>query len=129
MTSPLINQPGTPSRPRSTKRSLAAVVLGFELVVVFLGGLTIFGLSAVTPRELGIAIGAGLALLILVALALLRTRFGIPVGWAVQVGMLATAIILPGLIVAGLLFTALWVYCMVVGTRMDRERAQSNPTT
>lgn len=129
MTSPQMNQPGTQSRPRSTQRSLAAVVLGFELVVVFLGGLTIFGLSAVTPRELGIAIGAGLALLILVALALLRTRFGIPVGWAVQVGMLATAIILPGLIVAGLLFTALWVYCMVVGTRMDRERAQSNPTT
>lgn len=113
------------ARPRSTKRSLAAVVLGFELVIVFLGGLTIFGLSAVAPRELGLVIGIGLAILCLIALALMRTPVGIPLGWAVQVGMLATGFILPGLFIAGALFAALWIYCMVVGTRMDRERSAS----
>lgn len=111
-----------PPRPRSTRRSLASVVLGFELVVVFLGGLTIFGLSAVEPRELGIVIGVGLAVLAMIALALMRTPVGIPLGWGVQAAMLATGFILPGLFIAGALFAALWIYCMIVGSRMDRER-------
>lgn len=111
------------SRVRSTRRSLASVVLGFELIVVFLGGLTIFGLNALEPRELGIVIGSSLAALILLALALMRTPLGLPLGWAVQIGMLATAFVLPPLAIAGALFTALWVYCMVVGGRIDRERA------
>lgn len=110
-------------RVRSTRRSLASVVLGFELIVVFLGGLTIFGLNVLEPRELGIVIGFSLAALILLALALMRTPLGLPLGWAVQVGMLATAFVLPPLAIAGVLFTALWVYCMVVGGRIDRERA------
>lgn len=113
------------AQPRSTRRSLASVVLGFELIVMFLGGLTIFGLSAVTPRELGLAIGIGLAVVSLIALALMRTPVGIPLGWAVQVGMLATGFILPGLFIVGVLFTALWIYCMVIGARMDRERSQA----
>ena len=100
-------------------------MLGFELVIVFLGGLTIFGLSAVTPRELGLTIGIGMAIASLIALALMRTPVGIPLGWAIQVGMLATGLILPGLFIVGALFTALWIYCMVVGARMDRERSQA----
>lgn len=116
------NDAGKP-RARSTKRSLASVVLGFELVIVFLGGLTIFGLGAVNPRELGIAIGIGLAILMIIALALMRTSAGLPLGWAAQVGMLATGFFVTALFVVGALFFGLWIYCMIVGGRMDRERA------
>lgn len=114
-----------PVRPRSTRNALASVVLGFELIIVFLGGLTIFGLNALEPRELGIWIGVSLAGLMILALALIRTPLGIPIGWVAQFGMLATGFILPGLFIAGALFTGLWIYCMVVGGRMDRERAAS----
>ena len=99
------------------------MVLGFELIIVFLGGLTIFGLYALEPRELGIIIGLFLAALILLALALMRTRVGISLGWIVQIGMLSTGFVLPGLFVAGGLFFGLWIYCMVVGKRIDAERA------
>jgi hypothetical protein len=112
-------------RVRSTKRSLASVVLGFELVIVFLGGLTIFGLNAVEPREIGIVIGVSLAGVIIVALSLMRTPVGIPLGWATQGGMLATGFLVPALFIVGALFFGLWIYCMVVGGRMDRERNQS----
>lgn len=115
--------------PRSTRKSLASVVLGFELVIVFLGGLTIFGLEATSPRELGIVIGIVLALIIVLGLALMRTPAGLPVGWAVQVAMLATGFILPGSFIAGGLFAALWVYCWVVGGRIDRQRAELWATT
>lgn len=124
------NEAEKPVRPRSTRRSLAAVVLGFELVVVFLGGLTIFGLNAVQPRELGFAIAGAIVLLILVAFALMRTSAGLVFGWAAQAAFLATGLLLPGLFIVGGLFFALWIYCWVVGGRIDRQRAdQINPPT
>lgn len=116
-------EPARRGAPRSTQKSLASVVLGFELIIVFLGGLTIFGLYALEPRELGIVIGLVLAALIMLALALMRTRFGISLGWIAQIGMLSTGFALPGLFVAGGLFFGLWIYCMVVGKRIDAERA------
>lgn len=116
-------EPARRGAPRSTQQSLASVVLGFELIIVFLGGLTIFGLYALEPRELGIVIGLVLAALIMLALALMRTRVGISLGWIAQIGMLSTGFVLPGLFVAGGLFFGLWIYCMVVGKRIDAERA------
>lgn len=124
MTTPSIPPQRAQERPRSTRRALASIVLGFELIVVFLGGLTIFGLNALEPRELGIFIGLALAALMILGLALMRTPLGIPIGWAAQVGMLATGFILPALFIAAGLFAGLWIYCIIVGGRMDAARAQ-----
>lgn len=109
---------------RSTQRALASIVLGFELIIVVLIGLTIFGLSITEPRELGLYLGGGLAVVILVALAVMRRgKMGIYLGWAVHGLMLLSAIVLPMAIVVGVLFTALWIYCMVKGAQLDRQRA------
>lgn len=108
---------------RSTQRALASIVLGFELIIVVLIGLTIFGLGTLEPRELGLYLGGGLAVVIITALALMRTeRTGIILGWAVHVLMLACGFLLPIAVVVGILFGALWVYCMVKGTQIDRNR-------
>ena len=108
---------------QSTQKALASIVLGFELIIVVLIGLTLFGLSTLDPRELGLYIGGGLALVIIVGLALMRRgRVGIVIGWAVHVLMLLTGILLPMAIIVGALFTALWIYCMVKGARIDRDR-------
>lgn len=108
----------------STQHALASIVLGFELIIVVLIGLAIFGLSVLEPRELGLYIGGGLAILIIIGLALMRKqRAGIVIGWIVHALMLLTAILLPMALIVGLLFTALWVYCMVRGSRIDRDRA------
>ncbi|WP_241156206.1 DUF4233 domain-containing protein [Leucobacter chromiireducens] len=108
----------------STQKALASIVLGFELIVVVLIGLTLFGLGTLEPRELGLYIGGALAVVIIAGLATVRFgRVGITIGWIVHALMLATAFILPMALIVGLLFTALWVYCMVKGSQMDRDRA------
>lgn len=108
---------------RSTQRALASIVLGFELFIVFLGGMTVFGLGAVQPRELGIFGGLALCVLILVALATMRTKVGIWIGWGVHAAMFLAGFILPMFIIIAVIFTALWVYCMITGARMDRQAA------
>ncbi|MBO1902625.1 DUF4233 domain-containing protein [Leucobacter weissii] len=110
--------------PGRTQRALASIVLGFELIVVFLMGMTIFGLSLLDPAELGIWGGLALCGVILVALATMRLgRTGIVIGWAVHGLMLLSAVILPMSLIIGIAFTATWIYCMVKGSRIDRERA------
>jgi hypothetical protein len=107
-----------------TQRALASIVLGFELIVVFLIGMTIYGLGLLEPRELGIWGGLGLCAVIIVALATMRFgKAGIVIGWAVHALMLLSAILLPMSLIVGIIFTALWIYCMVKGARIDRDRA------
>lgn len=106
-----------------TQRALASIVLGFEMFVVFLIGMTIFGLALLEPPELGIWGGVGLCVLIVIALGLMRVgRLGIYLGWLVQLLTLLSGIVLPMALVIGVIFTALWVYCMIRGARIDRER-------
>lgn len=108
-----------------TQRALASITLGFELIVVTLIGLAIFGLSLLEPRELGLWIAGGLALACVLALSLMRFgRIGIILGWVVHALMLATAFIMPTALIVGLLFTALWVFCMIKGAQIDRQRAE-----
>lgn len=115
---------GSANGQRSTQRALASIVLGFELIVVVLIGLTMFGLGITEPRELGLYLGGGLGLLIIVALGVMRRgKTGIVLGWIVHVLMLLTAILLPMTLIVGILFTALWIYCMIKGAQIDRDRA------
>ncbi|GAB2553168.1 DUF4233 domain-containing protein [Leucobacter ruminantium] len=108
---------------RSTQKALASIVLGFELIIVVLIGLTVFGLGILEPRELGLYLGGGLAVLIIAGLGLMRAgRAGIVIGWVVHALMLATGIVLPMAVFVGLLFTALWIFCMVKGAQIDRAR-------
>jgi hypothetical protein len=44
-------------------------------------------------------------------------------GSLLQVAVVATGVVLPTMLGVGLLFTGLWVAALVIGTRIDRERA------
>lgn len=115
---------GARSGARSTQRALASIVLGFELIIVVLFGLTLFGLGITEPRELGLYLGGGLALVCIVGLIAMRFgKVGIGIGWALHALMLLTAVLLPMALIVGVMFTALWVYCIVKGGQMDRDRA------
>lgn len=107
-----------------TQRALASIVLGFELIVVFLIGMTTFGLALLEPAELGIWGGLALCAVIVVALATMRFgKVGIILGWIVHGLILLTAFVLPVALVVGVVFSALWVYCMIKGAGIDRDRA------
>jgi hypothetical protein len=109
-------------RARSTQESLGSIVLGFEVIVVFLAALVAFGLRALSPVT---ALGGGgvLILIMLVTLGLLRYRWGFAVGWVVEIAIVATGFVLPAMFVVGGFFALLWVYCMIQGARIDREKA------
>lgn len=111
------------ARHGSTQRALASVVLGFEMVIIFLTGLTLFGLNIFQPREAGLVIGGVVCLMCIIALALMRSRAGIILGWIVQLLLVIGGFWLPAIWAVALMFGGLWIYCMVRGAAIDRARA------
>ena len=65
----------------------------------------------------------GLALLCLVAAGLMRTPFGVTLGWLIQVATLLSALVLPMMAIVGVIFTLLWVVCLWQGQRIDAIQA------
>ena len=125
---------GPAPAPRSVRRSLASIVLGFEIIVVFLAALVIWGLAPTENGSLGlppwVALAAGgvLILGLIATIGLLRYPWAFTLGWVLQVLILAAGLLNPAMYFVGVLFGGLWWYCMVVGARIDRDRtAQADP--
>lgn len=112
---------GRPRAPRSVKRSLASIVLGFETIVVFLASLVFYGLGALPPA---VALGGGAALVavLLATIGLLRYPWAYVIGWILQVLLIATGFLNPVMFVVGALFAGMWIYSMVTGTRIDKQK-------
>lgn len=106
--------------------SLASIVLATQFVVVILAALVLFGLRVV---PVGVALGGGAALLVVIAIAAAAANrpLGIVLGWFVQVVMIAAGLLEPTVGIVGLIFLAIWVYCMIVGGRIDRREAAARP--
>jgi hypothetical protein len=115
---------GRPRRRRSVTETLLSIVLLLDAVLIFFVTLTVFGLKALPagPAFLG---GAIFAVLLLACATVLRYRWGIWLGWALQVGLLATGLLLPAMYAVAAMFIAMWVYCFVRGRQIDRN--QSSP--
>lgn len=111
------------SRPqRSTKQALGSIVLGFEVIVVFLATLVAFGLGALEPFP-SLAGGGAIIVLMLATLGLLRFPWGFALGWVTVGIVVATGFVLPAMFAIGGFFAALWAYGMFQGARIDREKA------
>ncbi|MDQ0896140.1 DUF4233 domain-containing protein [Agromyces ramosus] len=121
--------PGRP--PRSARQTLATMVLALEVIVVFLAALVIWGLSrGVEPEPDGglpswfaFVVGGVIILGLIVTIGLLRYRWAYVLGWVLQVLIVASGFLNPAMFVVGALFGGMWWYCMVAGSRIDRERA------
>lgn len=113
-------------RPRSVQASLAQIILGFEVVVVGLGSLVTFGLG-VLPPALALGGGGGLVALMFITIALVsRFRWAFVLGWFVQLLVVASGFILQMMFLIGIVFTALWMYGMITGTRLDAQKANNS---
>lgn len=127
-TSPDATDPGPPPRaPRSALRMFCSTVLGLEAYVVFFAAVAAYGLrSAPTPAIL--AVGAGAAVLCLVAAGSLRSRAGYVLGSAIQVALLVAGLLMADLrahlLTVAVVFGVVWVVSLRVGARIDRERAE-----
>ena len=109
-----------------TRRMLAAVLFG-QSICVFFGALVARAIAA-TGSDAGLSttyliVGTGLAVLSVVAAGLMRWPFGVTLGWVVQVLTLASALIVPAMIVVGLIFLAMWISFLIMGSRIDEAQA------
>lgn len=114
-------------RPRSVRGSLLSIVLGFEIIVVFLGALVAFGLDALEPPVAFIGGGVLVAVMI-VTLGLVQFRIGAVIGTVVQAAIVASGFLVPVMFFIGGTFAAVWVYCLIVGTGIDRRNSATDTT-
>lgn len=121
-------RPGQLKKPGSVKTMFASTVLLLEAFVVFFATLAFFGLQAFhagTGQKVAVMIGGLVfAAAFVLDCAVLRKPWGYAVGWVLQVLLVATGFLVPAMFLVGACFLAAWWYSMVVGTRLDREKAE-----
>ncbi len=108
-------------------RVLCSSVLGVEAIVVFLA--TSLAASNGSVSNVTLAWVAGLALMVLLVLAIgvLGRPWGIAVGWAMQVLVLATSLVVGWtMLIVGGIFVVLWYLAVHNGRRVDALRAQAS---
>lgn len=121
-----------PRPPRTLVQKLGAIVLGFEALVVFLAGLTIYGLG-VLPAPVaswwGIVAGTVMALVMIATAGLMQRPFAIPLGWALQGVVACAAFLVPAILLVALVFGTMWGYATIAGARMDAQQAAASDSS
>lgn len=111
---------------RMTRR-FAGVVVGSQSVVVFFGALVAYALArsrGESAHTTYLWVGIVLAVLCIVAAGTLRRPWGVTLGWAIQLATIASAVIVPMMLIVGIVFLALWTTGLVQGRRMDQLTAK-----
>lgn len=104
-------------------RVLGTTVLVFEWLILALGVPVAINSSGVSPAAAWSFLGIMTALIV-VAVGTITRPFGVAVGWAVQVWLLAAGLVVPLLLVLGAVFAGLWFAAVHYGRRVDTLRAQ-----
>ena len=116
---------------RSTKRTLASMLMAFESFVVFFATLVGFGLKV---ADAAVVWGVGLTITFLLILtpAVLGRRGSYVWGWVLQLAVLLTGIWVPLMWFVGGVFICLYAWAMIAGGTIDKARvamAKQNFTT
>jgi uncharacterized protein YybS (DUF2232 family) len=117
----------TPQAPRqrSAQTSLGQVVLGFELIVVGLAALTIFGLGALPPL-LALGGGAAMSLFMLATIGLMmKYKWAFILGWAIQAIIVLSGFAVTMLFLIGAVFAGIWTFAMTTGAKLDSQKKEN----
>lgn len=103
-------------------RTVAAVVLVFEAIVIGLAVPVAINLGGIAP---GLAAGlwGGMALAALVLAGLQRFVWAHYAAWALQAAVLFSSFWVDGMLLAAIVFASLWVVGVVMGQRIDDRAA------
>lgn len=109
-------------RYRTVTEQLGTILISFEVISVGLVALALFGLRALPPA---IALGGGAVFLALFVASIYWLRFpwGKWVVLALQVLLTLGGFFDSIVFIVGLLFLAVWLFCMIRGGKIDAERA------
>ncbi len=120
-----------PRPPRTLVQKLAPIVLGFESIVVFLAGLTVFGLKALPPgipQWWGIVGGGVVGLACIVVAGVITKPWAIPAGWVIQAIIAVSAVLVPAILLVVVIFGGMWAYATIMGAKMDASRPVASST-
>ena len=106
-----------------SKRSVAAVLLTLEAVVIALAIPVALALSDVSA-SVAVPVGLGVALLSLAAAGALGRPAGYALGWVVQVLAIALGFIVPTMFVLGAIFALLWLVTLRLGKTIEEDPAR-----
>lgn len=109
-------------RERTATESLLSIALALEAILVFFVTLTAYGLRALEPLPAFLG-GIALILALVMAARLVRYQWGVWLGWALQVLLLATGILLPVMYFVAAIFIGIWVFCFIKGRQLDAAKA------
>ena len=106
----------------SVTKSMAAAVLGFESIVLFLSTPVMIQVSDVGAGA-AVAVGVGLAVASVVTAGLLRHRWAYVAGSLLQVAAIGLGSVVTTMFVLGAVFALLWAAALVLGHRVDTAKA------
>lgn len=113
--------------PGKMTRRLVGLVIGAQGLAVFFGALVARALAAANGSQTSntaLVVGSLLAVLCVLDAGLLRWPWGVTLGWVLQIATLATAFIVPAMLLVGLLFGALWLTALIQGHAMDEHTSR-----
>lgn len=110
-------------RARSLTETLLSITLGLEAAMMFFAALVVFGLDRLDPDWLALVYGGVFIVVLAAAAGVQRWSWGVWLGAALQLAILATGLLEPMMFLVGAAFAALWVYCFVRGRQIDRQKA------
>lgn len=104
-------------------RTLCASTLIGEFFVIGFGGLVAMQTSNLPASTVWTV--SGIAMVLCVILAGMVSRPGaVPVGWALQIGLIASGFVVPVMFFLGALFAALWWASVHFGRKVDEAKAR-----
>ncbi len=118
-------RPGMPKKRRSTKILFASTVLMLEAFVVFFATLAVLGLrrDEISPALI-LTSGLGLSVALILTCAVLTRKWGIGLGWVLQLLIIAGGFLEPLMFLVGAAFAGTWFYGIRQGIRVDRENVE-----
>jgi hypothetical protein len=104
-------------------RTLCASTLIGEFFVIGFAGLVAMKTSGLSMGTVWTVCGVAMALCVLVCGMLTRPG-GVPVGWALQIGLVASGLVVPTMYFLGAAFAGLWWASVHFGRRIDEAKAR-----
>ena len=99
-------------------RALTSSVLAFEIIVVILFIPAAIQESSMSLSNL-IFISLGLILLSIMAMGTIKKKYGILIGYLVQIFLILLGFLVNWMFVLGLIFLGLWIMALKIGRRTD----------